>query len=332
MVDLKPSQVSEVLDLLIHAQAPVVLWGPPGAGKSQMVHQAAERASMEVRDVRAVLLDPVDLRGLPHVEEIDGERVATWARPSFLPQSGRGILFLDELNRAPALVQNGCFQLILDRRLGDHKLGDGWTVISACNRETDGGGVTRMPSALANRFTHINVEPDLGDWCVWAAQHDISPMVIAFLRFRPNLLHVFDKNEHAYPTPRSWEFVSRIVKSGPQKSIELALVEGTVGHGAAVEFLAFVQLWRNLPNIDSILLNPSSAPLPLKHDTGTLYAVSAALASRATEENFGRVLTYLQRLPTEYQVFSVQDATRRDGNLASTEAFTNWAVANQDVF
>ncbi|SRR5581483_7042545 len=325
-VSLKPSEAAAALTACLHASQPACLWGAPGIGKSQLVQQTAAIESLACYDVRAVLLDPVDLRGLPH---LNGDGRTHWATPEFLPRDGHGVLFLDELNRAPTLVQNACFQLVLDRRLGEYVLPDGWRVVAACNRESDGGGITRMPSALANRFTHLNVEPDLDDWCRWALGAGIEPAVIAFLRFRPALLHQFSREARAFPTPRSWQFVSTIVGQQVSPDVELALVAGSVGHEAAVEFTAFARLYRSLPNIDAILLDPANAHVP--DDVATLYAVSSALSHRAKPDNLGRVIQYLDRLPVEYSVFAVKDASTRDPGLQSTPEFTAWAIHHSDV-
>lgn len=325
-INLKPSQVSNALEYCLNARQPVTLWGEPGIGKSQIVQQTAKRLGLACQDVRAVLLDPVDLRGLPHV---NGDGRAHWAIPEFLPRDGSGVLFLDELNRAPQLVQNACFQLVLDRKLGEYELPDGWRVVSACNRESDGGGVSRMSSALSNRFTHINVEPDLEDWCKWAVVSGIEPVVIAFLRFRSELLHKFDRNARAFPSPRSWSFVSGITAQKPTAEIELALVAGSVGHAAAIDYMAFLRLYRSLPSIDAILLNPTGSPVP--SEASTLYAVSSALARRAQSANLGRVIQYLDRLPVEFNVMAIRDATTRDAQLTATPEFTGWAVNHSDV-
>ncbi len=323
---MKPSNLASALQTCIEAAQPACVWGSPGIGKSRIVHQVAHVLRMDVRDVRAVLLDPVDLRGLPHV---NGDNRAHWAIPEFLPRDGAGILFLDELNRAPMLVQNACFQLVLDRQLGEYTLPPDWQVIAACNRESDGGGITKMSSALCNRFIHLDCEPDLEDWCKWAVTNGIEPAVIAFLRFRPELLHKFDRAEKAFPSPRSWEFVSRIAGKQTNPDIEHALYAGTVGTGAAVEFSAFVRLYRSIPSIDGIFLNPSTATVP--NDPASLYAVSAALARRATVQNFRRAITYLDRIPQEYAVMAVKDATAREASLCATGEFTSWCVSHSDV-
>lgn len=319
-ITVKPSVAAAALGYCVDASQPVCLWGSPGIGKSDVVRQTAIKKGLDCRDVRAVLLDPVDLRGLPHV---NGDGRAHWAIPEFLPRDGKGILFLDELNRAPQLVQNACFQLILDRKLGEYTLPDGWRVVAACNRESDGGGVSRMSSALSNRFTHLTVEPDLNDWCRWAVTANMAPVVIAFLRFRQEFLHKFDRATRAFPSPRSWSFVSSIVATNPPQDIMLPLIAGAVGEPAAIEFMAFMRLYKSLPSIDAIMLNPTAGTVPI--DVGTLYAVASALARRAEPGNFTRVLQYLDRLPEEFNVMAVKDATTRDTTLISTPDFPLWA-------
>jgi len=325
-ITLKPSDVSSALEYCLNARQPVTLWGEPGIGKSNIVQQTAARLGLACQDVRAVLLDPVDLRGLPHV---NGDGRAHWAIPEFLPRDGNGVLFLDELNRAPGLVQNACFQLVLDRKLGEYTLPDGWRVVAACNRESDGGGVTRMSSALSNRFTHINVLPDLEDWCKWAVAANVEPVVVAFLRWKPELLHQFDRNTRAFPSPRSWSFVSGITAQKPNSAIELALVAGSVGHAAAIEYMSFLKLYRSLPSIDAILLNPTGSPVP--KEASTLYAVSSALGRRVNGKTLGNVVKYLDRLPVEFNVMAIRDAVTRDSQLTSTPEFTKWAVNHSDV-
>ena len=149
---MRPSHVCEALHHLVRIRQPVFLWGPPGVGKSRLVADVARRQGRKLYDLRAVLLDPVDLRGLPRISD---EGITSWCVPEFLPHpqdTEEGILFLDELNAAPPLVQAACYQLILDRRVGQYRLPDGWAVVAAGNRESDRAVTYRMPSALANRM------------------------------------------------------------------------------------------------------------------------------------------------------------------------------------
>jgi len=325
---MQPSRVTETLKTLIAIRQPVFVWGPPGVGKSQVVAQTAAQMGLSLIDVRAVLLDPVDLRGLPH---IDQHNRACWSPPEFLPRDGRGLLFLDELNAAPPLVQAACYQLVLDRRLGEYRLPDGWSLIAAGNRETDRAVTHRMPSALANRFVHVKFDVHADEWLSWAQQNDIAAEVIAFIRFRPNLLHAFDpqKDDKAFPTPRSWEFVSRIMAQGKKAIVDLELIAGVVGEGAAAEFCGFLRIFRNLPDPQALLDNPETAEVPA--DPATLYAVCEMLSEKTDMENVSGIMAYARRLPPEFSVLLVRDAARINSGIVHTPAFSEWAAAHAEV-
>ena len=323
---MKASSVAHALGVLTKARQPVFIWGGPGVGKSAIVRQLAQSLKQTLQDIRALLLDPVDLRGLPF---LGADNRSKWATPDFLPQGGEGILFLDELNAAPAMVQASCYQLVLDRKLGEYTLPDGWAIVAAGNRDSDRGATTRMPTPLRNRFVHLDFEVDLQEWCEWAIGAGIRPEVIAFLRFRQELLSAFDRDANAFPSPRSWEFVSRILDATPDCSLEHELFVGAVGTGAATEFAAFLRTFRELPNIDAILLNPHKEPVP--ESAAAQYAVASALAHCATDLNFDRVCNYLDRMPTEFSVLCVRDASLRQPAVKHTAAFTRWATANHHV-
>jgi hypothetical protein len=324
---MKPTELTESLKLLISLKRPAFVTGDAGVGKSRIVRQVTNELGMQLIDVHAVLLDPIDIRGLPHV---NGDGRAHRAIPDFLPRDGEGANFLDELNRAPVLVQNACLQLALERQVGEYHLPDGWTVLAAGNPDSH-RGVTRMSEALANRFVHLAADVDVDDWTRWAIGADVRPEVIAFIRFRPELLHSYDakSTEKAYPSPRSWEFVSQILAAAPAQHVEHALYAGTVGEGAAAELTGFLNVYRQLPSIDNILLNPKKAKVP--EEPAALFAVSAALARKSTEANFDRVIQYAERIPKEWAVYCVKDATARDERLCDTPAFIKWGADNSDV-
>lgn len=329
---MTPSQIILSLHTLLAIRQPVFLWGPPGVGKSQLVKQVAKARGLALRDIRAVLLDPVDLRGLPRISE-DGS--AVWCPPGFLPREGldpaEGILFLDELNAAPPLVQAACYQLILDRRIGEYILPDGWAIVAAGNREKDKAITHRMPSALANRMVHLEVTANLDDWLLWAQGAGIRPEVSAFLRFRPKLLHDFDPvaASKTFASPRSWEFVSRILEAAPDATIEYELYQGTVGHACAAEFMGFLNVWRELPTTEEILLNPETAPVP--EEPAAIYALCEALALKATPETLDHIIRYADRLPAEFGVLLMRDAVCQDDSLVHSKAFSRWAQNNAEV-
>lgn len=205
---MKPQALVEYLDALVRngIMLSTMIWGPPGIGKSSIVAQTAAHFGLGFIDVRLSQLAPTDLRGLPVPE--DG--VSRWYPPEFLPRDGRGILFLDELNMAPPAMQGMAQQLILDRRVGSYAVPAGWFIWAAGNRKEDRAAVFDMPAPLANRFVHLEVEPDFDNFKAYALAHGLHEQIIAFLSYRSALLHRMDPQQSAWPSPRSWAMASRL--------------------------------------------------------------------------------------------------------------------------
>ena len=343
---MRPAQILIVLDHEIRStqgghHTPVMLWGAPGVGKSQMVAQAARKHDARVIDIRLSQLEPSDLRGIPFRS---GEQVE-WAIPSMLPDVNRhgntGVLFLDEITSAPPSVSAAAYQLILDRQLGNYQVPTGWAIVAAGNRQGDRGVTYTMPAPLANRFSHFEVDINLDDWVTWAYASDIDERIIAFLRFRPELLFDFDPahNPVAFPSPRSWEFAHRALKKfGDQPTILLGALQACVGPAAGIELNAFIENLDKLPDIDAIL-NGDASPVPKEIDLQ--YAVAAALVGRALkaklngspEQAYGRIVDYAGQFPQrEMGVMLVSDMHRAIGeDLFAIPEFANWAQAVAEV-
>jgi hypothetical protein len=327
---MKPSMLIEALHVLISQQLPVHIWGACGVGKSQIGAQVARDLGWEFRDIRAVQLDPVDLRGLPRITAHWTE----WVPPKFLPTTGKGILLLDELTSAPQLTQAGCYQLVLDRKLGEYALPEGWVVIAAGNPASERGVHFSMPRPLRNRFVHLELEPDLADWCRWAIQSGIRNEIVAFLRFRPELLHDANaaSDQNAWPTPRAWEMASKVLNglsAGTNVALEKTVLDGAIGHGAASELVGFLQLFRQLPSIDEILLNPDTVPVPA--EPSSQIAIATALGRAMTDQSIGRGKKYLDRMETEMSVLAMRDAAARDRAITSTPEFTEFGIQHAEI-
>lgn len=328
---MKPSAVKASLKHLVERKRPAFIWGPPGAGKSDVVASVAKDMGLELRDVRLNLMDPVDLKGFPVVRDTGKAQQMAFVPPDFLPTKGEGILFLDEMNSAPQSVQAAAYGLILNRRLGEYQLPKGWALLAAGNRAGDRGVVNTMPSPLANRLVHIDYEVDVDDWFAWATEHGVSDVTRAFIKFRPNLLHSFNPatNERAFPSPRSWHFVDDVTQSKLSADIEYELIKGTVGEGAAAEYLAFSRTAADLPSVDEILINPDGAPIP--SEPAGQYAVCTMLDRKTTANTIGRMLQYVGRMSPEFQVLYVRSALTANRALQQTKEFNAWAIANQSV-
>mgnify|MGYP002395395866 FL=1 len=343
---MRPAQLLRVLDREFASAAeghhtPVMLWGPPGVGKSQMVAQIAQRHRVPVIDIRLSQMEPSDLRGIPF--RVDAR--VEWAVPAILPDSERhgvaGVLFLDEITSAPPAVSAAAYQLILDRRLGEYQVPDHWAIFAAGNRQGDRGVTYSMPAPLANRFSHFEVDTHLDDWVAWAYANGIDERIIAFLRFRPELLFDFDPahNPVAFPSPRSWEFAHRALQKFQHES---QLLQGTlqacVGPAAGIEVTAFVNSLDQMPDLDAICAG-DDVSVPTEIDLQ--YAVAAALVGKAIRARdnddgprvLGHILGYAGRFPQrEMGVMLVSDLHRAIGNdLFEVPAFADWANAIADV-
>ena len=274
---MTPNDLSSYLSTVLSSdlRLSLMIWGAPGIGKSSIVAQAAEQAGMRVIDLRLSQLAPTDLRGLPVPERLaDGSGgIARWYPPEFLPREGRGVLFLDELNMAPPSMQGVAQQLILDRRVGSYELPDGWFVWAAGNRKEDRASVFDMPAPLANRFVHLEVQPDLDSFKAYAIARGVSEQIVAFLSFRTDLLHRVDPARPAWPSPRSWFMADRLVHAG-------LAADSAIGAGAWAEYQAYLKVYGSLPDIDAILAG-KGARVGCPSELSVKYATVVALALRA---------------------------------------------------
>ncbi len=343
---MRPGHLQRVLDKeFLSTEAghhtPVMLWGAPGVGKSQMVAQVAAGHGVPLIDIRLSQMEPSDLRGIPFK---NGDSVE-WAIPAMLPNAARhgqsGILFLDEITSAPPSVSAAAYQLILDRRLGNYEVPTGWAIFAAGNRQGDRGVTYTMPAPLANRFSHFDVDINVDDWVAWAYKNNIDDRIIAFVRFRPELLFDFDPahNPVAFPSPRSWEFAHRgLQKFHQQPDLLLDTLQACVGPAAGIELHAFVSNLDQLPDIDAIIAG-EEVGVPTEIDLQ--YAVASSLVGRAIRAKdsdnaatvIGNILKYASRFPQrEMGVMLVSDMHRAVGELLFTvPEFSQWSNAIADI-
>lgn len=320
----------------------VMLWGPPGVGKSQGVRQIAKelRAStgkkVSVTDVRLLLFNPIDLRGIPTANA--DKTLAIWLKPQIFqmdPSDGViNILFLDEISAAPQSVQAAAYQITLDRVVGEHKLPENCIVIAAGNRTTDKSVAFKMPKALANRLLHIEVEGSFKSWKEWAIRSGINDKVVGFLSFRQNHLMGFNaaNDDLAFPTPRSWEMVSNLLNN-VDEDIEnvYPLISGIVGSGVAVEFRAWSKIYKDLPEIGGIFDGDMPAP-PSSPDA--LYALTSGMTAYARDhsrdlQRVSNSLAYATKMfPPDFSVMLMKDYMYIENGyrekLMSCPDFSRW--------
>lgn len=300
-------------NLPVKTMPSVMLWGAPGVGKSQAVRQIAKEIEantgkeVKVTDVRLLLFNPIDLRGIP-TSNAD-KTLAVWLKPQIFQMDSSNnivnILFLDEISSAPQSVQAAAYQITLDRVVGEHKLPDNCIVIAAGNRITDKSIAYKMPKALANRLMHIEIEGNFDSWKKWAIKSGVNDKVIGFLSFRQNYLMGFDSssNDLTYPTPRTWEIVSNILNAIDDDIDNIyLLIAGVIGIGAAAEFRTWSKVYKELPVIEDIF-NGKMPALP--QNTDALYALTAAMTAYAREhkDEMSRIansIRFADKMPPDF--------------------------------
>ena len=184
---------------------------------------------------------------------------------------------------------------------------------------------------MANRFIHIDVEPDAEDWNTRALKTGISDATRGYIRWRPNNLCAakIEPGVRGFPTPRSWVFADQIINSGLPPEVELDLLRGTVGEGHAAEFAGYIREEKTLGVIENYILNPAKAKVP--ESPSTCHALVSALESRVTASNFPRVMEFMGRMEKEFEVMFVSAAIKKDDAIATTKTFIAWTEKNSDV-
>lgn len=247
----------EIADTL----APLMIWGSPGCGKSSVVREYCKANGLDFIDARLAQMEPADLRGLPVANRekqcMDWYVNGTWPRDP----NGKGIIFLDELSAASRDIQVAAYELVLDRRLGKlYHVPNGYMIVAAGNLVTDRAVATTMSSALANRFTHVELKEDATSWVTWARKHDIHPAVCGFIQYKPSMMFNMEGENltRGWPTPRSWERVSQLCENfkNEDENVLRTMVYGTVGNGAGVEFMEFFKINAEFDNVLEYMINP----------------------------------------------------------------------------
>lgn len=359
-IQLTQKQLYDFLTLVaIPNGYPILITGAPGTGKTDLATKAAHYCQNDFMSLHPVVSDPTDFKGIPGIipatadSPASAEFFPTTELRRLMTATRPLVCLIDDIGQAPAATQAAVMQLLLARQINGHKISDNVTFLAATNRRQDRAGVTGILEPVKSRFysiVELVVNPD--DWCRWALQQPNFPVeVIQFIRFRPAMLHDFQPSADLVntPSPRTVHNVARLLTAGLPKDLEYPVIAGAAGSAFASEFLSFLKIFRTLPNPDAVLLDPKNHEMPT--DPATLYALTGALARKATPNNFDSLTTIADRLTNElsahggaeFSVVLVKDCleitTPRDENgnakgpspLTATKAFIQWATNHADL-
>lgn len=308
-----------------------MLHGSPGIGKSDIFRQIAKEFGLLLIDERLSQADPTDLRGFPRINEellvAQYIRMETYpVEEDELPEGYNGwLLLFDEITSAPQAVQAASYKIVLDRKVNQVKLHPKCYVAAAGNLETDNAVVETMSTALQSRMVHFLVEPDAEQWVEWAESNDIDYRITGYIKHRPAQIYTFDPDhtEYTYACPRTWGKLDKLIKVRSDGSIpSMSLAAGAISQGVAQEFRTFCEIYKQLTSIDTVLADPDNAPVP--HEPSHLFAMAGSLANHMKPTNMQKLITYMSRLPPEFQVVCLREAVRRQKTLINEQAFKDW--------
>jgi len=331
---MKPQKLMQTITFAIKNNLPMMITGAPGVGKSDIVSQACMASEAELIISHPVVSDPTDYKGLPFPDPNGKEA-------HFLPfgelnklinASKPTVFFLDDLGQAPASVQASCMQLILARRVNGFKISDQVTFIAATNRRGDKAGVQGILEPVKSRFAAIlELTPDVDDWVDWAIKNDMPTTLISFIRYRPELLHKFTPTASIEnsPSPRTIANVGKLMNLLGNANVVLEVYAGAAGKGFATELIAFIEIAKDLPDIQYILSSPSSFAIPA--NPAQQYALCGVISHYMKSETVKPLSIVIERLPKEFQVMAVLDASKRCPSYLKSNEYASWIVKNQNL-
>ncbi len=356
------SELADLYTIIFNKKLPIsyapspFLWGAAGVGKSDGVMQLGDILEQRtgkrviITDIRLLLFSPIDLRGVPVPDE--KREFTAWLKPKILDldpdEEIINILFLDELSAAPQSVQAAAYQLTLNRCIGEHKLPDNTIVIAAGNRTTDGAVAFKMPSPLANRLSHYEITTDFASWSRWAiSEGNVHPLVLGYLSFDTSKLcpEITTYDEKAFPTPRSWMFVSNILHALDTDIDGIrnhhALISSCIGLGTATEFLGWCKVYKDLPSVQDIF---DGKAISCPKSTDALYALVASMTSYAikgrslneelTQEQINNVCDFCALLPADFASCFYLNVVPNGGfsmKFMKSPSFLSWLRKNRSI-
>lgn len=332
MYSLTPKQARDEIIHCITAGLTPLMLSSPGMGKSALVHQLAADYRLKVLDLRLSQCTPEDLQGYPMR---NGDKATFTPFDIFplesdaVPEGYEGwLLFLDEITSATKPVQAAAYKLILDRMVGSFHLHPNVAIVAAGNKATDRAVVNQMSTALQSRLIHYELDVSPKEWTEYAIRAGLDYRITAFIGFMPSKLMDFrpDHQDKTFPCPRTWEFLSRLIKDQDVSTGIAPRIAGTIGTGAAVEFITFAQEFDRIPKVRDIVAAPKATAVPA--EASTKYATMSMLVEHFDHANLGAIIAYVKRFDIEFQILFCRGAAIKDPSIRdSHETFSEYLLA-----
>lgn len=342
---IQTTDIPTIISTMFKARRVPYFVGKPGVGKTAMVRDAAAALSVaagahyEVVEVHLASMSEVDVRGFLIPDGADSR----FTKPPFwstIDANPNGILFLDEFPQAAHEVQKAVAPLLLDRRIGDFVLPEGWHVVLAGNSTEDNAGANTLLSHVLNRLCYIKVfAPDPDKWVIWAAKQGLPPELLALAKLRPGVM--FDAplpaaDDTPYCTPRSVHALGDIANQYPgglramvTEPLGMAMIAGLVGDGAAAEIAGLVRTTMKLPSFEEICKDPKGTRIPEAMDEA--YAALMLCAVRADPTKHPQAMEYVLRFQPNFALVGVVAMVNRDYAFANNASLGKWIEANREL-
>lgn len=296
------------------------LQGPPGIGKSAIVHAIAKNADLELIDHRVSTSTPEDFSGLP---DMHGPKAVFKPYDVFpvegdpLPKGKNGwILFLDEFNAGKKEVQAAAYKTILDRMVGQKKLHKDVYVVAAGNRAIDRAIVNSLSTAMQSRLIHLDVELKFNDFMEDVAiKYDWDSRIIGYLSYKEDKLMDFrpDHQDKTFCCPRTWDFMNGFLKGKTFEYKKLPdgtwyygmeqkapLYAGTITSGVAVDFIQFTKVGQNMPTIKQIINDPKGTVVPQEPEIQWC-TITHCMENTKNDDTFEKITDYINRYDANFR-------------------------------
>lgn len=356
-IEVTTKTLEPMLEHVLQKSLVPMIHGDPAIGKSDLLHAIADSQNLMLIDIRLATVDPVYLNGVLSANAartkgtflpLDNIPIKGDTLPQKFDDTGKAVgtydgwlLFFDEITQCAPAIQAASYKILLDRQVGDHHLHERVRVAAAGNLTTSGAIASKMNTAMQSRMIHFVLRSDHKAWMEWATNNAIDHRVVSYLAYKPEFLHRFDPKHQdlTFPAGRTWKFLSDLIQGAngiatPDLPKNKPMLAGTVGFGAATDFITYCKVYSSLPDVNAILTDPANAPLP--HEPGAKWAIAGMVSQNLIElkdpAHRAALMEYLLRFEVSFQHIALVRALSQDKSIARTPKILQWVQKNSDLF